>query len=289
MSLRSRLGDYLELTKPRLSALVLATTLVGYVIAETGPFRPVLLLTAMLGAALVVAGANVMNQVHERQVDALMSRTRNRPLPGGRLWARPAGAFGLVVAAAGVLVLATGVNATATLLGLAGFILYAIVYTPLKRVTVLCTFIGAIPGAIPPMIGWAVARGGLDAEAAGLFAVLLLWQIPHFFAIARLYRHDYRKAGMVMLGLDERGRPAYLAMIAFCIVLIPTSMSLSWLGTTGELYLVGAAILGMVFLGFIVRAAILPGRKPDRDAFLASTFYLWALLGLMILDRPPPL
>lgn len=282
------LADYLELTKPRLSALVLATTFVGYVIAAPASLRPGVLAAAMIGTTLVVAGANAMNQVYERQVDALMRRTRNRPLPSGRLWARPAGIFGLLVSAAGVALLAGLVNPVAAALGAAGFVLYVFVYTPLKRITVHCTLVGAIPGAIPPVIGWAAARGGLDVQAAALFTVLFLWQMPHFLAIARMYREDYRAAGMVMLGLDERGATAYRTMVGFCVALIPASLSLTWTGTTGTVYLVGAVLLGGVFLAAAVRAARVVSRRTDRLAFFVSIFYLWALLGLMILDRRPP-
>lgn len=288
MASRSGLADYLELTKPRLSALVLATTLVGYLIASPAVVRPGVLLAAMIGTTLVVAGANAMNQVYERHVDALMRRTRDRPLPAGRLWARPASVFGLLVSLTGVLLLGGLVNAMAALLAAAGFALYVFVYTPLKRITVHCTLVGAIPGAIPPLIGWAAARGALDWDAAALFTVLFLWQMPHFLAIARMYREDYRNAGMVMLGLDERGTTAYRAMVGFCVVLLPASLSLTWLGTTGVVYLAGASLLGLLFLAAAVRAAREVSRRTDRLAFFASIFYLWTLLGLMILDRQPP-
>jgi protoheme IX farnesyltransferase len=244
---------------------------------------------ALLGATLVVAGANAMNQVYERQVDALMARTRHRPLPSGRLWARPAGVFGVALGVLGTAILGIAVNPLAGALGAAGFLLYVFLYTPLKRITHHCTLVGAIPGAIPPLIGWAAARGSLDAAAMALFAILFLWQMPHFLAIARLYRDDYRQAGMVMLGLDESGTSAYATMVGFCAALIPVSLTMTWLGACGWLYAGVALLLGVGFLAACVRALRLRTRDADRAAFFASLIYLIVLLTAMIIDRQPPL
>lgn len=283
----SRLGDWIELTKPRLSTLVLATTLVGYLVAAPPvPSWGTLALT-LLGTALVVAGANALNQVYEREVDALMARTRNRPLPSGRLWARPAGAFGLALGTTGLTVLLTAVNPLAASIAAIGFLSYAFVYTPLKRLTHYCTLVGAIPGAVPPMIGWAAARGRLDVAAATLFAILFLWQMPHFLAIARLYRDDYRNAGMVMLGLDESGESAYRVMIGFCVALIPAAAALWWNGAAGWLYLAGSVLLGLGFLAAAIKARRLRTRAADRNAFFFSLIYLSVLLALMLADRTP--
>ena len=283
----ARLGDFLDLTKPRLSLLVLTTTLVGYLMASPPELDALRLLAALVGTTLVVAGANAMNQVYERDVDALMARTRNRPLPSGRLWAWQAGAFGLVVGAAGIVLLTLGVNSLSAALGAGGFVLYVFIYTPLKQITRACTLVGAIPGAIPPLIGWAAATGELDSSAAVLFGVLFLWQMPHFLAIARLYRADYARAGMVMLGLTEHGTDAYRTMVAFCVVLIPVSVSLTWLGATGTVYLVGALLLGFGFLGMAIRSMASGSRAADRGTFLYSLVYLTVLLVLMIADRTP--
>lgn len=282
------LADWVELTKPRLSSLVLTTTFVGYVIAALpGQLRPATLVAAMLGTTLVVAGANAMNQVYERRLDALMDRTRDRPLPAGRLWAGPAAVFGLALGTLGVTVLLAGTNPISALLASAGFVLYAFVYTPLKTRTAFCTLVGAVPGALPPIIGWAAARGSLDAGAWALFLVLFLWQMPHFLAIARLYRDDYRQAGMVMLGLDEAGTAAYRTMVLFCLALLPAAASLTWLGVAGRLFLWGSLALGGLFLAAALRAAARVRREADRTAFLASLVYLTGLLLLMVVDRTP--
>ena len=218
-------------------------------------------------------------------IDSLMRRTRDRPLPSGRLWAGPAGFFGAALAVLGIAVLALQVNLLSAALGAAGFVLYVFVYTPLKRLSWLCTLVGAIPGATPPMIGWAAATGQLDRTAAVLFAILFFWQMPHFLAIARLFREDYRNAGMVMTGVQENDPQAYRHMIFYCAVLIPISASLAWTGATGTVYLAGAILLGAGFLASAVRAALNPSRQTDRAAFFYSLIYLPALLALMLLDR----
>lgn len=279
------LADYLALTKPRLSALVLATTGAGFLLAPRSSGSLLPLLFALLGTILVVGGANALNQVYEREIDALMRRTRDRPLPAGRLWAGRAGAFGAVLAASGVAVLALQVNLLSGLLGAGGFVLYVFVYTPLKRLSWICTLVGAVPGATPPMIGWAAATGQLDRTAAVLFAILFFWQMPHFLAIARLFREDYRNAGMVMTGVKEDDPQAYRHMIFYCLALIPISASLVWTGATGTVYLVGSVLLGMGFLASAVRAARRPSRQTDRAAFLYSLIYLPVLLALMLIDR----
>ncbi len=283
----SVLVDYLSLMKPRLSLLVLSTTTAGYLLAAADSNAARFAFT-LLGTLLVVGGANAMNQVYEREVDALMRRTCDRALPAGRLWVGPAAAFGLVTGLAGVVILWMKVNPVAALLGLAGYLLYVFLYTPLKRVTSLCTLVGAIPGAIPPMIGWAAATGSLDRVAGALFAILFVWQMPHFLAIARLFRDDYAQAGMVMVGVqDADGAVAYRHMVAYCTALVPISMSLTWLGVTGSIYLVGAALLSLGFLVMAIRAQRQPSRVADRAAFLYSLLYLPALLVLMLADRGP--
>lgn len=278
------LGDYVELTKPRLSLLVWMTTLGGYFLAPTGTSVARLAAT-LLGTMLVVGGANALNQVYEREIDALMRRTRGRPLPSGRVWTRGASVFGLVLAALGTLLLAAAVNVLAAALGFAGFALYVFVYTPMKRRSALCTLVGAIPGAIPPLIGWAAATNSLTAAAWALFGVLFLWQMPHFLAIARLYREDYRRAGMVMVGIEEGDGPrAYRQMIIYCAALIPMSLSLSQLTPLGQIYFFGALALGLGFLFSAVNALRHANRAADRATFMFSLAYLPLLLGLMILD-----
>ncbi len=281
----SLLHDYIELTKPRLSLLVWMTTLGGYFMAPHGT-APLRLAATLLGTMFVVGGANALNQVYEREVDGLMRRTRGRPLPSGRLWAKPAGAFGIALAATGVALLAVVVNPLSGAIGTAGFVLYVFVYTPLKRLSSLCTLVGAIPGAVPPLIGWAAATGELDATAWTLFGILFLWQLPHFFAIARLFREDYRRGGMAMIGIEEDDGPrAYRRMVIYSAALLPMSFLLARSGVVGGLYLTGAAILGIGFLGVSINAMRRDDRTADRASFLYSLAYLPILLTVMLLDR----
>ena len=283
--MRSPVRDYIELTKPRLSLLVWMTTLGGYLMAPHGT-TPLRLVATLLGTMFVVGGANALNQVYEREVDGLMRRTRGRPLPSGRLWARPAGAFGIVLAAAGVALLAATVNPLSAVLAGAGFVLYVFVYTPLKRLSAICTLVGAVPGAIPPLIGWAAATGSLDGTAWTLFGILVLWQMPHFFAIARLFREDYRRGGMAMIGIeDDDGPRAYWRMVVYSALLLPVSFLLARTGVVGVFYLAGAALLGLGFLATAINALRRDTRTADRTAFLYSLAYLPILLTVMLLDR----
>lgn len=281
----SPVRDYIELTKPRLSLLVWMTMLGGYFMAPHGTTLFSLAAT-LIGTMLVVGGANALNQVHEREVDGLMRRTRGRPLPSGRLWARPASAFGIAFAAAGIALLATVVNLVAAVLAGVGFVLYVFVYTPLKRRSSLCTLVGAVPGAIPPLIGWAAATGSLDGTAWTLFGILFLWQLPHFYAIARLFREDYRRGGMAMIGIeDDDGPRAYRRMVIYSAVLLPMSFLLARTGVVGVLYLVGSALLGIGFLAASINAIRRDDRVADRTVFLYSLAYLPILLTVMLLDR----
>ena len=281
----SPVRDYIELTKPRLSLLVWITTLGGYFMAPHG--TTLFSLTAtLIGTMLVVGGANALNQVHEREVDGLMRRTRGRPLPSGRLWARPAGAFGIAFATAGIALLATVVNPVAAVLAGVGFVLYVFVYTPLKRRSSLCTLVGAVPGAIPPLIGWAAATGSLDGTAWTLFGIIFLWQLPHFYAIARLFREDYRRGGMAMIGIeDDDGPRAYRRMVIYSAVLLPMSFLLARTGVVAVFYLVGSALLGIGFLAASINAMRRDDRAADRTVFLYSLAYLPILLTVMLLDR----
>ncbi|NKB90180.1 MAG: protoheme IX farnesyltransferase [Acidobacteria bacterium] len=278
-------SDYIQLTKPRLSMLVWMTTLAGYFMAP-GEFAALPLAATLLGTIFVVGGANALNQVYERDIDALMRRTRGRPLPSGRLTAAPAAIFAVTLAGLGVLVLGLGVNWLSAALGAAGFGLYVFAYTPLKQRSTLCTLVGAVPGAIPPLIGWAAATGTLEYTAWLLFGILFLWQMPHFLAIARLYREDYRRGGMVMLGIEDADGPrTYRQMIVYSAALVPVSMALTQTGVVGGVYFAGAALLS---LGFVVVSALAlrhDERASDRTAFLYSLGYLPALLALMLFDK----
>lgn len=283
---RTRAADYVELTKPRVAVLVLFTVAAGALLASRGVPDPVLLLHALIGTALVAAGASALNQYLERDTDACMQRTENRPLPAGRLLPAEVLVFGAVLGAAGLAYLTLALPSPLAA-GVAGvtFASYVGLYTPLKRKTTLNTLVGAVPGALPPVIGWAAARGELGAEAVALFAVLFLWQVPHFLAIAWIYRDDYARAGLCMLpGLDAGGGVTGRQMVGYCLALIPASLLPAALGQAGLLYAAGAAALGAGFLLAAWRFARKNTPGHARRVLRASLIYLPALLALLLID-----
>ena len=287
---RAHVSDYLQLTKPRITALVVLTTYVGFYLGLQGRIDPWLVLHTLLGTAIVCGGTSALNQVWEREADARMRRTQRRPLPAARLRQDEALLFGVALAIVGLLQLALFVNMLASLLAAATLSSYLFVYTPLKRRTWLCTTVGAVPGALPPVIGWAAARGGLDLGAASLFAIVFIWQLPHFYAIAWMYRDDYERGGFPMLTvIDPDGAVTGRQMIAWTAALVPASLLPVLLGMAGTLYLVGALALGAGFLALAVRLAWTCQVAQARRVFLASIVYLPVLLGLLVLDRVPPL
>jgi protoheme IX farnesyltransferase len=283
---RATAWDYLELTKPRITLMVMLTTWVGYVVASRthGAVGP--LLPALLGTGLVAAGASTLNMLLERRTDGLMRRTAARPLPAGRL--RPVDALvcGLAVTSLGLAALAWLSGPWAAALALLTWSSYLFVYTPLKTRTSMSTLVGAIPGALPPVIGWAAARGRLDPGALLLFAILFLWQIPHFLAIAWMYRDDYARAGLPTLPvLDPDGRLTGRQAVAHVLVLLIVSLVPSAAGLAGPVYLAGAAILGIGFAGVAVWAAVVRTLVAARRLFLASISYLAVLCVLLLLGR----
>lgn len=281
----ARLADFLELTKPRITFLVLVTTAVGYAVGMARPWDPVVFAALLAGTALVSGGASALNQYWERETDARMQRTRSRPLPSGRVAPGDALAFGLFLSAAGLGLLAS-INGLTYFLGIAALASYVAVYTPLKRVTSLCTVVGAVPGAIPPMMGWAAARGALDAGGWALFAVLFLWQLPHFLAIGWIYREDYARGGFPMLTvIDPDGRSTARQMILYCTALLPVTLAAGALSKAGVLYLSGAVFLGAAFLAGAVRFAQTHSIPSARRLFVISILYLPAVLALMVFDR----
>jgi protoheme IX farnesyltransferase len=286
-SLRARANDFYELTKPRMNFLVLVTSAVGFYMGTRGAVSDwPLLLHALLGTAMAAAGASVLNQYVERDYDAHMRRTAGRPLPAGRIAPLEALVFGVALSAGGVLYLAALVNALTAVLGVVTIASYVFVYTPLKRRTSLCTVVGAVPGAIPPMMGWAAATGGLSAEAWALFGILFFWQMPHFLAIAILYQDDYAAGGFKMLpvvdeGLVVTGRQ----MVLYAAALVPVSLMPAGLRAAGPAYLVAAMLLGVAFLGCSVACAVCKERAAARRLFLASIIYLPLLLAAMMLDK----
>ncbi len=278
-------GLYLELGKSRLSALVVVTAVVGFVVAAPRPLPLAGLLWVGLGTYLLALGANGLNQWLEADRDARMERTKGRPLPSGRMGANHAVVAALGMVAAGVLVTALGNNTLTAALGLANVAIYALVYTPLKPVTAASTLVGAVCGAIPPLMGWAAAQGRLAAGAWVLAGVLFAWQMPHSLALAYMYRDDYERGGYRLLPSVAGGRLTFHVVNLYCLALTPVALAALPLGLAGWVYGVGALALGgwMVALG-----VILWRRQRDGDArrlFLATLAYLPLLLGLMVADR----
>ena len=279
--------DYLALTKPRLTALALLATFVGFLMGSLRPWSHLwVLIPTLLGAALVGAGANALNQWAERDTDALMRRTRCRPLPAGRLSPAHALRLAVVMAGLGLVVLFGLVNSLAGWLGAATLISYNGLYTPLKRKTSLCTLVGAIPGALPPLIGWAAARGTLGLEAWVLYAIMFLWQLPHFLALAWLYRDDYARAGFPMLSVvDPEGFTTGRQIVLYGLALLPTSLLPTLLGLTGSWYFIGAGVIGFWFVATAVAAACARSSALANRLFVASVGYLPVLLCLMVIDK----
>ena len=275
-----------ELLKPRLTLLVLLTTLVGFYMAWHGPMNYALMLHALGGTALLAGGAAALNQLLEQEHDAKMRRTQNRPLPSGRLTSTTVLIYGGVCSALGMIWLAVAVNLLTALLGAATLISYIFVYTPLKRVTWLNTSIGAVPGALPPLMGWTAARDGVSTEGWVLFAILCFWQLPHFFAIAWLYREEYAKAGFVMLPVvDPAGERTARQTVSHTLGLLPISLFPFVLRMVGVFYLAGAILLGAWFLYSALRFARRLDTTSARRLFYASIIYLPLLLILMVLDK----
>lgn len=284
--LRMRLADYCILGKVRISVLVLLVTAIGYCLGSDGPVDLSTLIHSLVGTGLVAIAANTLNQFMERRFDRLMVRTADRPIPAGRLTPQEALAFGTVCAALGLAYMALTVNPLATGLAATTLVLYLFAYTPLKRHTVLNTWVGAVPGALPPMIGFAAAHGGLSALAWMLFAILFVWQLPHFFAIAWMYREDYGRGGYRMLSVaDPSGRSTRRQSIVLCIVMLAVSLLPSLMGYAGAVALSGAALLGTAWLVVTIRMARHLTEATARLMLLASVVYLPALMMLLLLDR----
>ena len=278
----------LELTKPRVSGLVVLTTAAGFYLASLNDFNWMLLSLALVGTASVASGTAVLNQVMERDLDGKMRRTAGRPLPARRLDARSALLFGLLLLVFGSLVLATSVNVLTALLGCLTAGMYLLVYTPLKTRTSFCTTVGAIPGAMPPVMGWTAARGELDLNAGLLFAILFLWQYPHFLSIAWVYREDYARGGFKMLPLlDWEGRRTAVRVVLFLILLLFSSVLPFFVQLAGALYLIGALVLGVGFLWSGIMLAQSRARVAAKRVLRASVVYLPLLLVLMVCDKVP--
>jgi heme o synthase len=273
-----------DLFKARLTFLVVLTTVVGFYLGTSGAARWDVLAATLIGTALVASGAAALNQYIERFHDARMDRTSSRPLPAGELQPGTVLLLGAAMSVAGLAILAILVNSLTALLGSATLLTYLFVYTPLKRVTTLNTAIGAIPGALPPLMGWAAATDEISAGGWALFAILFFWQLPHFLAIAWLYRDDYRKAGYAMLPvLDASGRKTGSQAVSHTLGLIPVSLA-----PVAPLYLVGALLAGAAMLWAAVRFARQLSSGAARGLFFASILYLPVLLVLMVVDKIKP-
>ena len=286
MEEKSALAIFSDLVKARLTTLVLVTTLVGFYAGSGSPVEYWLMLHALLGTALVACGAAALNQLLERELDAKMRRTEDRPLPSGRLSPDAVLIIGAVLSVAGLLDLLLMVNPLTAVLGALTLASYLFVYTPLKRITTLNTLIGAIPGAIPPLMGWTAARGEISAAGWSLFAILFLWQLPHFMAIAWLYREDYARAGFKMLPIvDPDGRKTAAQAVCHAFGLIPVSLFPALLGVAGVVYFVGAIVMGIAFLIFAIQFSRSLTAERARGLFIASIVYLPLLLGLLVIDK----
>jgi len=287
----SRVAAYMSLTKPRLILLVLVTVAVGFLLGARGGIhagRFATLAGTLLGTAMVAGGAGALNQWLERARDAQMRRTANRALPGGRLTPSEAAIFGGLLVFLGSAVLLLGANLLTAAVAFVTFVLYVFIYTPLKPLTTLNTVVGAVPGALPPLIGWGAATGRLGLEAWSLFLIVFLWQFPHFLAIAWIYRDDYQRAGFRMLtGEDARGTRTSRQAVSYALALIPVGLLPAAIGLAGPLYFAGALCLGLVYLGDAVRFWLEVSDLRARRLLLTSFAYLPAILILLLLNPTP--
>ena len=282
----SPFADFFALTKPRLNFLVVATSAAGYYLGAVGTPELLPMAQAVTGTALVAGGAAVLNQVYERDTDALMRRTRMRPLPDKRVAPNDAAVYGAVLAAAGLALLALRANWLAALLALVTLVVYLIVYTPMKRRSSIATLVGAVPGALPPLIGWTAAHGSISVGGWTLFAIVFLWQIPHFMAIAWLYRDDYRKAGFPLLPVVEPdGRRTGRQAVVYAAALLPVSLVPTLVGLSGVVYFGLASILGAALLWLAIRFAMTRTDTSARALFFGSITYLPLIWIAMIANK----
>ncbi len=277
--------DYLDLTKPRVTWLIVMSAAVGYFFGHNGAWSVWATVNCLIGTALIASGTAALNQWYERDADREMRRTQDRPLPSGRMQPSRALAFGIALAVAGTFELGMAVNWLCSALGMLTMMMYLFAYTPLKQKTWWSTTVGAVPGAMPPLIGFAAAADKLTPEAMVLGAILFLWQFPHFYAIAWMYREDYSRAGIRMLPVVEPdGESTARQILLFSVLLIPISLLPKWMGMAGTVYMIGAILLGLLFLYAGVRVSLDRTRVRARKVLLASVVYLPILYALMVLD-----
>jgi heme o synthase len=281
------MNDYIQLTKPRITWLILMSTAVGFFFGIRGHWSWLVLLHTTIGTGLIASGTAALNQWWEREADARMPRTKKRPLPSHRLSPVRAMWFGIGLSVLGFLELWLGANPLTAVLGAFTLASYLFVYTPMKQRTPHSTTVGAIPGAMPPVIGFAAAHGSLTWEAGALFAILFLWQFPHFYSIAWLYRDDYSKAGIKMLPVvDETGQRTARQIAIYALLLLPVSLLPTYLGMSGNLYLLGATLLSLTYLYYGCRTLFERTTYTARKVLMTSIVYLPLLYCLMVADRP---
>ena len=283
---RSRLVDYWILTKPELTFLSVVTALTGYYLGAEGSIQASLLLHTLFGTALVGGGAGALNQYIEREYDGLMRRTENRPVPSGRVQPYEALLFGIILSIVGIAELVLFTNPLTGFLASVTLVSYIFLYTPLKRITPLSTIVGAFPGALPPVMGWTAARNEVNPEAVALFALLFVWQIPHFLSLAWMYRKDYARAGYRLLTVVEpEGNMASRQILAYTTLLVPLAVIPWTLGMFGALYLILALLLSLAFLVVTVHLVRDRSNAAARQVFAGSLIYLPALMAIMVIDR----
>ncbi len=282
----SKIRNYISLTKPRLLSSVIFSAALGYIIPLDSVLSVSSLLYLLLGTALLGGGAHSLNQWQEQVPDSKMNRTRNRPLPMGKVSSNEALFFGIIISIAGIATLWFGINSITSALGILTLLSYAIVYTPLKQKTVANTWFGGITGALPPVMGWTAARGQLDWEVLPIFALLYFWQLPHFFAIAWMYRDDYRRGGFKMLSLEDKtGGKTGVQMLLNGGMLFIASLAIFMIGQGSLVYLAGASLLGLGFIIVITLFCFTSNFNNARKVFLASIIYLPVLGTILILER----
>ena len=283
---RSRAIHFLALTKPRLNFLVVVTAGFGYYLGVLGNLDFLKLLYTVIGIALVAGSAAVFNQIIEHDLDATMERTRRRPIPSGNVRLSEAWIFAAMLSVLGTIVLVLGTNWIASTVALVTLVSYILIYTPLKRRTSYATLVGAIPGALPPVIGWTAARASLDIEAWVLFGIVFLWQMPHFYSLSWLYRKDFKRAHLPLLAVrDSDGRRTSRQALAYTLALIPMSLIPTFVGLGETTYLAGASVLGIMFLIVAIRFAISNSTDHARELFIGSLIYLPLLWGILVVEH----
>lgn len=286
VSIREKITAYIELTKPRIAFLLVLTSAAGFYLGTKGNFDAVLFANSLIAILLLAFGVATLNQVWEHSTDSLMDRTAARPIPTGRVTVTEALVFGIIQCVIAELYLLFAVNALTAFLGLVVIVGYVLVYTPLKKRTSVSTAIGAIPGALPPLMGWTAAANEISMVAWALFATQFLWQFPHFLAIAWMYRDQYAKAGILMLPVVEpAGKITARQIVLFSLMLVPVSIAPFFFGQDGMVFLIGATVLGIAFFIASVRAALTKTNDKAKALLLASVIYLPLLFILMVADK----